>query len=129
MMVGNPIVYFKANDASRIFPKPDQRDSNPAFLDTSKWIFNYNDNRLIFRLRPLNDPETTQHRYDPTYTDPTITASEHQGGKNIFYDEITDPKVKTPTFDKPFNAKSFILMSAGHDGIFGTKDDITNFNY
>ena len=29
----------------------------------------------------------------------------------------------------PYNADSYILMSAGRDGLFGTSDDIYNFGH
>jgi prepilin-type N-terminal cleavage/methylation domain-containing protein len=41
---------------------------------------------------------------------------------------ILDKRVKDLTnTDKPYNADSFILISAGPDKIYGTDDDITNF--
>lgn len=46
-------------------------------------------------------------------------------GRTKFYDVITNPTITTQT--RPFNQTSYILMSAGFDGIFGTPDDIYNF--
>ena len=34
-----------------------------------------------------------------------------------------------PASDRPHNPNTFLLMSAGWDGVFGTKDDVTNFDY
>jgi hypothetical protein len=42
-----------------------------------------------------------------------------------FYDITRDPKVSTG--DRPVRADSYILMSAGFDGEYGTNDDIYNF--
>jgi len=43
-----------------------------------------------------------------------------------FYNHLTDPKVNIPD-GWPVNADSYILISAGADGEYGTADDITNF--
>jgi len=117
--VGNPIVYFKANAASRYF------GDKQAQPDTKKWIYSYEDNRDIFALGSVKGPADYPHRFSPGYTDP----STNEKGEDIFYKSITDPTVQTAQFKKPYNSKTFILMSAGWDGVFGTKDDITNFNY
>jgi hypothetical protein len=49
---------------------------------------------------------------------------------NPFYSYIEDKKVDISIsgISRPYNPKSFILISAGFDGIYGTKDDITNFD-
>ncbi len=44
-----------------------------------------------------------------------------------FYDYIRDPKVSVRAW--PYKADSYILISAGADGRFGTGDDIRNFGY
>jgi len=38
-----------------------------------------------------------------------------------------NPKITTSNLYRPNNADSFILISAGSDGQFGTKDDLTNY--
>jgi prepilin-type N-terminal cleavage/methylation domain-containing protein len=43
----------------------------------------------------------------------------------FFYNYITDPKIET--IPQPYRPDSFILISAGSDGIYGTSDDIRNF--
>jgi len=50
----------------------------------------------------------------------------HLMDETLFYETITNPGV---SYEKPFNSTTFILISAGNDGIFGTKDDVTNFDY
>ena len=96
----------------------------------SALIYNYQDNAALIKLGPVKDPVNTKHLYDPsepyTYTDPK-GAGKTGNGQQRFYDTITDHSART--FRKPFNPQTFILMSAGYDGIFGTKDDVTNFNY
>ena len=56
--------------------------------------------------------------------DPTVP---HELSFNKFYEIINNSKIDT--HDQPFNATTFLLMAPGWDGIFGTKDDITNFDY
>ncbi len=115
---GSPILYYKANSASRLFKKvPELSD------EFAGWIYNYEDNRGIIELGTIKDPAVTHHfNEEHTYTD----AGQPRTGVHLFYKTITNPKV---SYDKPFNAATFILISAGRDGIFGTSDDITNFDY
>ena len=52
------------------------------------------------------------------------------GAYDAFYSYITNPQVgdpADPADDVPYNADSFILISAGKDGRYGTDDDVTNF--
>jgi len=119
---GSPILYYKANSASRLFKKvPASGD------DFKKWIYNYEDNRGIIELGTIKDPAVEHHfseAYTYTYTE---DGQPRTGtGVHLFYKTITNPKV---SYDKPFNAATFILISAGRDGIYGTSDDITNFDY
>jgi len=44
---------------------------------------------------------------------------------NAFYEYIRDPKIAAK--DWPYNPGSYILISAGADGTYGTSDDIRNF--
>ena len=114
--IGSPVLYFKANVESRVFKK-----NGPVTNDVlSKWTYNYEDNRYLFKLESLKDSQ--MHHFDEAYIDPKTGDA----GYMEFYQAITDAKV---AFDKPYNATTFILMSAGEDSIFGTKDDVTNFNY
>ena len=104
--VGSPILYYKANRDSKLFKK-----TGPVGQDnTDKWIYNYKDNVDLIDLGVVGNDPTQKHLMDET----------------LFYEEITNPGV---SFDKPFNSTTFILISAGDDSIFGTKDDVTNFNY
>ena len=65
------------------------------------------------------------HHFNEAYTY-TAEGGQTRTGVQLFYETITNPKVN---YDKPFNAATFILISAGYDGIYGTADDITNFDY
>lgn len=116
--VGTPVLYFKANETSRLFRDPDE-------LDYTKWIYSYYDNQLIFDLEVMDEP-TKVHRYQEGYPLPEDPSKE---GDDYFYEKITNKKIKSnnPDYYRPYNARTFIFLSAGWDGIFGTNDDITNF--
>ena len=43
----------------------------------------------------------------------------------FFYDYIQDPKIEARVW--PYRPESYLLISAGIDGLYGTRDDITNF--
>jgi hypothetical protein len=45
---------------------------------------------------------------------------------SIFYNAIQNPNFTSPP--RPYRAESFILQSAGPDGLYGTMDDIFNFD-
>ncbi len=115
--VGSPILYYKANRKSKSFMV------DPV-VDTSHWIYDYQDNNTIALLGTVADP-TVKHLIESSALD--------DAGMKLFYEKITNPEQVTTAgstnFYKPFNASEYILISAGWDGIFGTKDDLTNFNY
>ncbi len=102
---GTPILYYKANTSSRMCPRAD-----PDRADVGSYIYNYEDNEAIILLGTIKDATVP-----------------HELTFNKFYEIINNPKIDT--HDQPFNAMTFLLMAPGWDGIFGTKDDITNFGY
>jgi len=94
---GTPILYYRANPASRIL----DRDDPPAS------IYNSEDNKVLVGLGRI-DPMARRLN-------------------EVFYtadDGIVDPRVPTLW---PYRPDSYILISAGADGLYGTPDDITNF--
>ncbi|MBW8014861.1 MAG: type II secretion system protein [Planctomycetes bacterium] len=101
--VGSPILYYKADRSSKLYLK-DATGKGPADFDT--WKYNYNDNEHVINLGTMDDPLV------PNAMDPIN-----------FYKSITD--LNSP-FDRPMNENTYILISAGYDGIYGTKDDVTN---
>lgn len=129
---GSPILYFKANTRSRTF-YPQYTDMPPGasgtqLTDYDKWIYNYDDNGGLFAMRKVDEPSVL-HKYDVTNADvPNKDTAKSRAilggvsGLDWFYESITNTQTKGP-----YNPSTYILMSAGWDGIFGTKDDITNF--
>jgi prepilin-type N-terminal cleavage/methylation domain-containing protein len=106
---GTPILYYRANISSKtmIAGRPQEQ------------IYNVRDNMPLIALGKLPEPDRDR--------DPHELADE-----GVFYSEdygILDPKV-TATKTKarwPHRPDSYILISAGADGEYGTSDDIFNF--
>jgi hypothetical protein len=45
-------------------------------------------------------------------------------GRDLFYNRIANPNFTSPP--RPYRATSFILLSAGPDGMYGSPDDVYN---
>jgi prepilin-type N-terminal cleavage/methylation domain-containing protein len=114
---GSPILYYRANAASRGFENGTTMPSGVPDANTYTAIYNSFDNEALLALGTVAD-QAKRHNFDKDY--PTSLA-----GRTKFYDTITNPTITTQV--RPFNQTSYILMSAGFDGVFGTPDDIYNF--
>lgn len=66
---------------------------------------------------PTGDTERGRFGLDNTFAG-AITSQKSSG---------RDPTTGAITFSRPVNAETFILWSTGYDGIYGTADDVTNF--
>ena len=129
--VGMPVLYFKADSTKRF--RVDSTHSpvtNPNSTEYSQWVYNFDDNIEILKLPWLRDPTDPLESGDipPHYPDEDDdgTADNHA---QVFYELLSRRHTPGTNWDKPYNATTFILISAGHDGIYGTKDDLTNFDY
>jgi type II secretory pathway pseudopilin PulG len=111
--VGMPVLYFKA-DTSKL-----NHDTltSPVAGTPNQNIYNFDDNYAITALGcPWEGVKgITEHpMYKP---DPP--------GPLLFLKAITNTKIAaTP---RPHNEDGYILMSAGWDGLYGTRDDVFNF--
>jgi len=108
---GTPILYFRANTASKIH--------DATAPDVS--IYCGRDNVPLIGLGRVADalkPAALrrQHQLLPDYAAP---------GFQYFYEYIRDLKVQARPW--PCRPDSYLLVSAGADGIYGTNDDIRNF--
>jgi len=111
--VGMPIIYYKAHTTGRLHDPA--RPMSP--VDNADNIYNFWDNQeLIVLGKPwvAGGAGTTskQHKLE----DPVRFY------KNTKSDKIT-------TMDRPSKADTYILISAGYDGEYGTADDICNFEW
>lgn len=110
--VGMPILYYRANTANT-------RHSWNA-PDDPQNIYNYLDNqRLLMLGKPWDQgvASSTPHK---------LAVENGQPGLR-FYLNTKNEKVLTAS--RPYRADSYILISAGWDGEYGTPDDICNFDW
>ena len=105
---GTPILYYKANTLSKNIDDP--------ILPNR--IYDFSDNEFLIALGRLSDHR--QHKlYDPIPEPLRV----------YFYEYIRDPKIPATERPWPYRPDSYILISAGADGLYGTPDDIRNFGY
>ncbi|RKY07206.1 MAG: hypothetical protein DRP56_06120 [Planctomycetota bacterium] len=125
--VGMPILYFKADstkkfrvDAAGVAVDPITNANSAAY---SQWVYNFQDNLPILQLPWLRDTTAQPNGLALHYPDKDGTGKDNA---QIFYEQLTQRQ--DGNFFKPYNKSTFILISAGYDGIYGTKDDLTNFD-
>jgi type II secretory pathway pseudopilin PulG len=116
--IGMPILYFKANTSNSA------HDVTQPLMST----YNYVDNDGLVLLgmpwapgvaHPMASAGTTRYDYPGTTTKiPALPG--------IFYEHTKNDKITTMSV--PYRSDSYILLSAGFDGEYGTKDDVYNFN-
>lgn len=100
---GMPILYYRANRDGTTHDVNDP--DNPAN------IYDYRDNQRLVDLGVPGDPNAVHPMSDP----------------RRFYMNIMNDK--SPASSQPHRADSFILISTGYDGLYGTADDICNFQW
>jgi len=122
MMAGTPILYYKANALSLTFP--DTNLPGDITAPDCNDIYCSIDNQELIDCYQMMKPQVAQqqnmHRFDTDYD----VDGTHKG-RWYFYNTITNKQIVSQA--RPYNATSYILMSAGYDGIYGTRDDIYNF--
>ncbi len=79
---------------------------------TIREIYNAQDNDVLIQIKQQAD-----NKEQP--------LSRPAGQFQYFYDYIRDPKISARPW--PYRPDSYILISAGVDGLYGTSDDIRNF--
>jgi hypothetical protein len=128
--VGMPILYFKANAGKRFrVNSANQPVQNPANTEYRQWTYNFDDNLEVLKLPWLRDPTGALETgpIPPHYPDEDGDGVADDFAQ-VFYEILTKPDTAGTNWNRPFNPDTFILISAGWDGIYGTKDDITSFN-
>jgi hypothetical protein len=140
--VGSPVLYFKAEPTKKFRVNSLNRAevATLAGQEYTGWVFDFNDNLSILNLSWLRElPDTIAGNTVHYSTDPDNQSNVPDPGTGTlnpqyFYQLITareriDASGSGPDFIKPQNQETFILLSAGWDGIFGTKDDVGNFDF
>ena len=126
--VGMPIMYFKADSTKRFrVDAARQTVAETGYVpgEYSNWVYDLTDNVPILQLPWLRDPAAGPPEWNGHYPDPDNSGKSQAW---MFYEQITQQANPAQHFFRPFNGATFILISAGWDGIFGTKDDIVNFD-
>ncbi len=118
--IGTPILYFRANLAAENMQSISS--AIPPYDPHTKNVYNYCDNLApILAGRVLENGEI-DHKFFETPGNPNGST---------FYKFIKDPMVTMPEdathHGRPVRPDSFLLISAGWDGMYGTSDDICNF--
>jgi len=108
---GMPILYYRANTSNF---KHDPDDYTP-FEDN---VYNFHDNEFIVN-RSVPWDNSVFHPMN-NLTGPNA------GDPGIFYENTLNPNFPPPN-GRPYRSDSFILLSAGPDGLYGTVDDVFNF--
>jgi hypothetical protein len=110
--IGMPILYYRANTSNTIY---DPNGTLPSAWNVDNgYIYNHWDNDTLVGLAPnaSSNPLYSGYTGPPAGTD--------------FYRITRDPRISIST-GWPYMPTSYILISAGYDGIFGTDDDVFNF--
>jgi type II secretory pathway pseudopilin PulG len=110
--VGMPILYYRANTTNTRHD-----EANP---DNPQNIYNYRDNHgLVLLGKPWEQgtASSTPHK---------LAVENGQQGLR-FYMNTKNEKVLTAS--RPYRADTFILISAGWDGEYGTPDDVCNYDW
>ncbi|MCE5340379.1 MAG: type II secretion system GspH family protein [Planctomycetaceae bacterium] len=123
--ISTPILYYKAN-----ISKTNNNDLTDTGTDNN--IYDSQDNEKLIGLKSLGVEKTKlKHHFDQTYTEERQEGATvvTLNGRQIFYEFISDPMTSTttPLINRPVRPDSFLLISAGSDGLYGTSDDICNF--
>ena len=108
---GAPILYYQANTSSK---------NHIGAISLADRIYNVRDNRPLVELMRMTDGkkhplDNALRNFEFFYGDPGTGVTGY----------IQDPKVTARPW--PYRADSYILISAGADGEYGTRDDICNF--
>ena len=104
-------LYFRANPVMKLIA---DGQTFPVNTDFTQYTYNYRDNEELVRWMSNQYP-----------LEQIPNESFFHGGATWFYRQIRDTRVfAAPT---AMRRDSYILISAGHDGLYGTEDDIYNF--
>ena len=100
---GMPILYYRAdvNGTAHDLNNPDNPEN----------VYDYRDNQALIDLGVPGEPGRVHPLADP----------------KRFY--MNTRSHKSPERPVPYCADGYILISAGRDGLYGTKDDICNFDW
>jgi type II secretory pathway pseudopilin PulG len=120
---GMPILYYRARTAYKFQDYLPADDDQP---DTNNDIYNYWDNERLLALGDADQGVTVTH---PLRTGTLVDDLP------LFEEILLNKQVQTATqtamfpqgIKRPFRDDSYIMISAGKDGLYGNSDDLYNF--
>jgi len=137
--VGMPILYYKADKLGTThsvkYPIPAPQHDSRVTPGDIKNIYKHADNDGLVQLGipwPHAIPNIV-HLMDPSNGTTLYPEKPNLATSNVqwFYNEIWNDRITAPGTWRPYNADSYILMSAGFNGDYGgdrsTGDDVFNF--
>ena len=107
-MTGSPILYYKANRNKVLHDSANPLNSTYNVYDSLGDGTVFTDS--IVDLVPLSTHSGTHPMRSP----------------NLFYEQTRNPNFSNPS--RPYRSESYILQSAGPDSLYGTVDDVFNFD-
>lgn len=113
--IGMPLLYYRADPAARLFDPGEHRSGSKSPVEPRKetnngYFYNFTDN---MEMLELGMPWEIESRHDLL---------------DNYYEFIKNDWMPTGAgISRPLRRDSYILISAGWDGEYGTHDDITNF--
>jgi prepilin-type N-terminal cleavage/methylation domain-containing protein len=110
---GMPVLYYCAD----ITKTGHDKDASPLSLN----IYNSEDNQELVDLKLPWEPTSSHPMASSGGTDPEGKAT----NEAKFYEITRDEKIISMA--RPMRSDSYILISAGFDGLYGTSDDVFNF--
>ncbi len=110
------ILYYKANDRGKYLTDQEDADGHPIGVTDPN---NNKKNQIYYR----EDNEAL--------TDATGRFKDYNGNGSFddadFFNFVDDPNAKISTYHMPHNKESFLLITPGWDHVYGTDDDIVNW--
>jgi len=103
MKTGMPNLYYRADPNGTAHDVDDPNNPNN--------IYDYRDNQMLLALGVPGEPNAVHPLSDP----------------QRFYRNTQNSKIRGRS--APHRSDSYILISAGYDGLYGTADDICNFQW
>lgn len=122
---GAPILYYRADPTNKLFRQTDGSDFSTS-------VYNVYDNVMLVEQRAIQEQaKKPSRRNDPlnggdgSLSIPAVFYGVGAGNATSFYGYAQDPKVTT--YPWAYNSDTYLLISAGEDGMYGTEDDVRNF--
>jgi prepilin-type N-terminal cleavage/methylation domain-containing protein len=124
--VGMPVLYYKADTRKNSHDFSLQTLSLMKNHQATQNIYNFMDNDTLVRCGIPTEVQPVAHPMESGLSG-ALTYDLQPPDPALFYKETWNENMQNIAGYRPYKADSYILMSAGFDGIYGTKDDVFNF--